>query len=139
MNKLVAVQGCTITYSTDPNNIGLSLSTSVSVASSKVKSGNKKAYKDKITISIVSGFITLSSPPAGASTNIGVVPEGTITIDGTSEEATTEGGVFVLQGDEGTATFVCTFTQTSGPNPIPVNVDITAKVSDAGQSVLKVT
>lgn len=139
MSKLVAVQGCTISYETDPSSVALSLVATVSIASSKASSGNKQAYKDKITITIASGSITLATPPEGASTNIGVVPGGTITIDGTSSKSTTEGDVFVLEGDEGDEDFICTFTQTSGPNPITKQFTITAKVASAGQNVLKVT
>lgn len=139
MSKSVAVQGCTIEYETDPSSSSLSLAATISVANAKVSSGNKKAYKDKITVTIASGTITLNSVPAGASTATGVVPPGTIDINGTSSKNTTEGDKYVLEDDEGDATFICTFTQISGPNPIPVNVKITAKVTDAGQNVLKVT
>lgn len=139
MSKLVAVQGCTIEYETDPSSTDLSLVATISTADAKVSSGGNKAYKNKITITVSTGSITLNEIPAGASTATGVVPPGTIDISGTSEKTSSEEDVFVLQDDEGDATFVCTFTPTSGPNPVPVNVKITAKVTDAGQNVLKVT
>lgn len=139
MSKLVAVQGCTIEYETDPSSTDLSLVATISDATTKASSGGNKAYKDKITITVSAGSITLNETPAGASTSTGTVPPGTIEISGTSEKTSSEGDAFVLQDDEGDATFVCTFTPTSGPNPIPVNVKITAKVTDAGQNVLKVT
>lgn len=139
MSKLAAVQGCTIVYETDPASTSLSLSATISMASSKVSSGNKTAYKDKITITVGGGTIVATSVPAGASANTGTVPPGTITIDGTSEKTDTEGDKFVLEEDEGEADFICTFPQISGPSPIPVTYTIKAKVSSAGQNVLKVT
>lgn len=139
MSKSVAVQGCTITYETDPSSLSLSLSATISQASSKVKGDGKTAYKDKITITVSGGSITATSTPAGASSPTGTVPPGTITIDGTSSKTDTEGDKFVLQGDEGDADFMCVFPQSSGPNPVTKKYNITAKVSDAGQNVLKVT
>ena len=139
MSKLVAVQGCTIEYETDPSSESLSLSVTVSEADSKVSSGNKTAYKDKITITVGGGTIVASSTPEGASSPTGTVPPGSITIDGTSEKTNSEGDVFVLQEDEGEADFTCVFPQTSGPNPVTKKYTITAKVTNAGQSVLKVT
>lgn len=139
MSKLVAVQGCTIEYETDPSSTALSLVATISTANAKVSSGGNKAYKDKITITVSAGSITLNEVPARASSATGVVPPGTIEISGTSEKTSSEGDVFVLEDDEGDATFVCTFTPISGPNPVPKDVKITAKVTSAGQNVLKVT
>lgn len=139
MNKLIAVEGCTIEYSTSPDNIDLSLSTSLSAPSQKVLQKGNKAYKDKITITVLSGSITLTSTPEGASSNTGTVPPGSIDITGTSEKSKTKGESFVLVDDEGSSTFVCVFPQSSGSSPIPVDVTITAKITDAGQNVLKAT
>lgn len=139
MSKLVAVQGCTIEYETDPSSESLSLSVTISEADSKVSSGSKMAYKDKITITVGGGTIVASSTPSGASSPTGTVPPGSITIDGTSEKTNSEGDVFVLEEDEGEADFTCVFPQTSGPNPVTKKYTITAKVTNAGQSVLKVT
>lgn len=140
MSKYIAVEGCTIEYDTDPSSTNLSLVTMLSTASQKVKSGGNGAYKDKLSITVLSGQITLTTPPSGASsgTSIAMVG-GAIDIDGTSQKSTTEGDVFVLEEDEGDSTFVFTFPQQSGPSPIPANVKITAKVSKAGQNVLKAT
>lgn len=140
MSKLIAVQGCTIEYDSDPSSSSLELVATLSQPSQKVKSGGNGAYKDKITITIATGTITLDSPPEGASsgTSIAMVG-GTIDISSSSQKATTEGDSFVLEGDEGDNTFVFTFPQSSGPNPIPADVKITAKVSDAGQNVTKAT
>ena len=140
MSKYIAVEGCTIEYDTDPSSTDLSLVTTLSAASQKVKSGGNGAYKDKLSITVLSGQITLTTPPSGASsgTSIAMVG-GVIDIDGTSQKSQTEGDVFVLEEDEGDSTFVFTFPQQSGPSPIPANVKITAKVSKAGQNVLKAT
>ena len=139
MSKLVAVQGCTIEYETDPASVSLSLSAVISTASSKVSSGNKAAYKDKITITVGGGTIVASSTPGGASSPTGTVPTGSITIDGTSEKTDTEGDKFVLEGDEGEADFICIFPPSSGSTPVTETYTITAKVTGAGQNVLKVT
>lgn len=139
MSKLVAVQGCTIEYDLPDDSPGsVELVATVSTASSKVSSGNKTAYKDKITITVTSGSVNVSGPPSGG-TNPGAVPPGTITIDGTSSKNTTEGDKYALEDDEGEATFRCLFTPTTGTSPVPGNVKIRAKVTDAGQNVLKVT
>jgi len=139
MSKFIAVEGCTIEYDTDLSSISLSLVTTLSQPSQKVFSEGNRAYKDKITITVLSGSITLTSTPEGASSNTGTVPPGSIDITGTSEKSKTKGESFVLVDDEGSSTFVCVFPQSSGPSPIPVDVTITAKITDAGQNVLKAT
>ena len=139
MSKLVAVQGCTIEYETDPASVSLSLSATISTANSKASSGNKRVYKDKITITVGGGTIVATSTPSGASSSTGTVPPGSITIDGTSEKTNSEGDKLVLQGDEGSAEFVCTFPPSSGSTPKEKTYTITAKVASAGQNVLKVT
>lgn len=139
MNKLIAVQGCTIEYDLPDDSAGsVSLTTSVSQASGKVKAGNKQAYKDKITITVSNGDVTLSSPPEGATSPSGTVTPGSITISSTSEKTHTEGDDFVLENDDGESSFVCIFP---GPNgsQVPSNVKIRATVTDSGQNVTKAT
>lgn len=139
MSTPVAVQGCTIDYDLPDDSLGsVELAATVSTASSNVKGDGKTAYKDKITITIVSGSVNVSSPPTGG-TNPGVVPAGSIKIEGTSEKTNSEGDAFVLEGDEGEDTFQCLFTPTTGTTPVPGDVKIRAKVTSAGQNVLKVT
>lgn len=140
MSKLIAVEGCTIDYDTDPASTNLSLVTTLGPASQKVSSGGKKAYKDKLSIIISTGVVTLATPPEGASsgTSIAMVG-GTIDIESTSQKSTTQGDAFVLEGDDGDNTFVFSFPQQSGPSPVAASVKITAKISDAGQNVLKAT
>ena len=139
MSTLVAVQGCTIEYDLPDDSLGsVELAATVSTASSKVQGDGKKAYKDKITITVTGGSVNVTTPPASG-TNPGVVPLGSIEIDGTSEKTNSGGNAFVLEGDEGEATFQCMFPPTTGTSPVPGNVKIRAKVTSAGQNVLKVT
>ena len=139
MSELIAVQGCTIDYDLPDDSLGsVSVSATVAQASSKVRADGKTAYKDKITITVASGSVTLSSTPSGATSPTGTVPPGTITISATSEKAHTGGNDFILEEDDGDATFQCIFP---GPNgsQVPANVKIRATVSDSGQDVTKVT
>ena len=139
MSKLVAVQGCTVEYDLPDDSLGsVELIAAVSTASSKVQSGGKKAYKDKITITVTGGSVSVTTPPPGG-TNPGAVPPGSIKINGTSAKNTTNGDKYVLEGDEGEATFECMFAPATGTSPVPGNVKIRAKVTSANQSVLKVT
>lgn len=139
MSKLIAVQGCTIKYDLpeDPGGQVVLVAT-VTPASSKVKAGGATAYKDKISIVVASGTVTVTQPPEGCAPQ-GVVPPGTIDISGTSQKATTEGQSFVLVDDEGDATFECVFPLSSGTDTKPGDVKIRAKVTAAGQNVTKAT
>jgi hypothetical protein len=139
MSKLIAVQGCTIDYDLPDDALGsVELVTEVAPATSKTSAKGNRAYKKEITIAVVSGTVTLSSTPEGATSPSGTVPPGSIKIEGSSEKATAEGDVFVVENDEGEETFTCIFP---GPNgsTVPADVKIRAKVSDAGQDVSKVT
>lgn len=135
MSKLVAVQGCTIEYDLPDDATGsVELVATISTASSKLSVGGKTVYKDKITITVISGSVVLTTPPGS---NPGTVPSGSIVIDGTSSKNNTEGDKLVLEGDEGDSTFGCTFPTGSGSTT--TSVKIRAKVTGAGQNVLKVT
>ena len=139
MSKLIAVQDCTIDYDLPDDALGsVSLVTEVAPATSKTLAKGNRAYKKEIVIAVVSGSVTLSSTPEGATSPSGTVPPGSIKIEGSSEKSTTGEDVFVVENDEGEETFVCVFP---GPNgsTVPADVKIRAKVSDAGQDVSKVT
>lgn len=141
MSKLIAVQGCTIKYEIEtPDSGTVTLSATLSTADAKVKSGGNKAYKDKITITVISGSVSLDNTPSGASSGEGTVPPGSITIEGTSQKNTTSGDKFVLEDDEGSSTFSCIFpATTTPPGTIAYPVTIKAIVDDPGQNVVKVT
>lgn len=134
-----AVQGCTITYSVDGGTV--SVVSTVSPASSKTSSGGNKFYHDKITIAVNMGTsVVLSTPPASAASGSGTLTTpGTITIDASTQKATTSGKGFVCKGDEGSATFTFAFPAASGTGTVPGSVEITAKVSDASQNVVNAT
>lgn len=142
MSKLVAVEGCTIDYSIDGDPLGsVELLTQIVPSQSKVSAGGAKTYVDKLSITVLSGTVTLSSTPEGASASTGTITSplpGTIDVSGTSEKATSEGKASVLLNDEGSATFVCAFPA-SPSGTVPSDVTIKATVTDAGQNVTKVT
>ena len=139
MSTLVARQGCTIDYDLPDDPLGsVTLVAEAVPATGKVSIKGMKAYKDKITIVVASGSVTLSSTPEGATSPTGTVPPGTIDIESTSEKAHTQGNDFVLKDDDGDSTFICIFP---GPNgsTVPSDVKIRATVTDTGQDVTKVT
>lgn len=141
MGTEVAALGCTFKYETTPSGSVTLVATAVPPVG-KTTSGGKGLYKDKITIAVVSGTVVLDSTPTAtppASSNTGMVPPGTITINGTSQKNTTEGDKYVLKGDEGSETFECTFPSETQPYVTTVMVTIKATVDDPGQNVVKVT
>jgi len=142
MSTEVAVQGCTFKYEPTPSG-SVSLVVTPPVASSKASAKGKTAHHDKVTLSVISGTVTLDSTPSGAvppaSSNVGTVPPGTITINGTAQKAKSLGKPFVLKGDEGSAVFQCIFPSETQPYQTTYAVTIKATVDDPGQDVLKVT
>lgn len=142
MSTLIAVQGCTIKYSIKtPDSGTTSPVATLSAADAKARSGGNKAYKDKITITIASGTVSLDNTPPGASSGEGTIIEpGTIDIDSTAQKASSGGDKLVLKGDKGSATFNCLFqATTTPPGTITYPVTIEAEVDDPGQNVVKVT
>lgn len=137
MSKLVAVQDCTFTYETTPSG-SVSLLTTVTPPSSKTLAKGNRAHTEKITINVASGTVNLDTLPENVE-NPGVVPAGTIQIDATAQTADSLGKPFVLKGDEGSASFQCTFPMTVEPYSTTISVTIKATVDDTNQDVLKVT
>lgn len=137
MSTEIAVQGCSFTYETTPSG-SVELAATAAPASSKVKAGGATAYKKQIVITVASGSVNLDSLPANVQ-NPGVVPPGSITISGSSQKTDSEGDAFVLKGDDGSASFECTFTMTVSPYSTVIPVTIKATVNDPGQNVVKVT
>lgn len=139
MSTLVAVQGCTFKYETTPHGT-VTLVVAVVPASGKASSGGNKTHTEKITINVISGSVSLDSPPAGASSGQGTVPPGTIVINASAQKASSGTSKFVLKGDSGQSVFPCIFPSSSTPPPtISSPVTIKATVDDPGQNVLKVT
>ena len=137
VSKLVAVQGCTFTYETTPSG-SVSLATTIVPPSSKVLAKGNRAHTEKITINVASGSVNLDTLPSNVN-NPGVVPAGTIRIDATAQKADSLGKPFVLKGDNGSASFVCTFPMSVEPYSTTISVTIKATVDDTNQDVLKVT
>lgn len=136
--KKVAVKGCTITYSIQAGTV--SITGNVIDPSSDVSSQNKTAFKDKITVTVTAGSVVLLALPAGAASPEGkLTVGGNIEIEGTSSKTSTDGEVFVVEGDEGSESFTFSFPQMAGPLPITQSIKVTAKVTNAGQNVLNVT
>lgn len=138
MGKLIAVQGCSVAYSISGGTC--SISGTISPGDAKIAVEGNKAYKEKLTINVTSGSCTLLTPPPGAQNPQGTMyMGGSLTIDGTSQKTKTEGESLVLEGDQGSQSFTFLFPQISGPSPISVDIEITAKVDDPGQNVVNVT
>lgn len=139
MSKLVAVQECAFKYETTPSG-SVTLAVTVVPATGKTLSGGNRAHVDKIIINVISGTVSLNSPPAGASSGQGTVPPGSITINGTSAKSTSDMKKYVLKGDSGQSIFSCIFPSSSAPPPtIASPVTIKATVDNPNQNVVKVT
>ena len=139
MSELIAVQGCTFKYETTPSG-SVTLAVTVVPATGKALSGGNRAHIDKIIINVISGTVSLNSPPAGASSGQGTVPPGSITISGTSVKSTSDMKKYVLKGDNGQNIFSCIFPSSSAPPPtIASPVTIKATVDNPNQNVVKVT
>lgn len=137
MGKLIAVQGCTLKY--EPTVSGsVELVATIASATGKVSSGGNKAYRKQIVVTVVSGSVSLDTLPTGVS-NPGVVPPGTIVINGTSQKAKTEEDSFVLKEDEGEAEFQCVFPTSTSPYSTEIPVTIKAIVDNPGQNVINAT
>lgn len=139
MSKPIAVQGCTIGYSVDGGTV--SVVGEVSAASSHNSVNGNKCYIKNITVDILAGTtVLLTTPPEGAASGSGtLVLPGTITISGTSSKTSDGENAFVLQDDDGSASFQFAFPASSGTNPVTSDVTIKAEVSKAGQNVVNVT
>ena len=134
--KKIVVEGCTITYSISTGSV--SINGVVVKPSSDVSVQKKTAFKDKLTINVISGNVVLLSPPTGAASPEGeLTVGGNIEIEGTSSKTSTDNKSFILEGDEGSASFVFSFPQMAGPLPITQSIKVTAKVTDAGQNKVK--
>lgn len=136
--KLITVQGCSVKI--EPEEGTLTCVTSLPVASSDVSVEGHMAYKDKITVTLSSLILTLSSPPSIGVANVSApIPVVTIDIVGTSGKATTDNYAFVLEGDEGSTDVTFTFPPVSVPEAATKTVKIKVTVNDPGQNVVNVT
>jgi len=114
--------------------ISASLS-AISQPSSDVLAGGAGVFFDKITVQVPSGSsVTLSSPPPGATAPSGqLMTPDTIDISGTASSITSGDKPAVQKGDKGSKKISFIFP---GPNgaQVPYPVNVTAEVSDAGQT-----
>lgn len=138
----IAVAGCSFSASIDSTlgTISALLSTSTQ-PSNKVLVQDKGVHKDKITVILATGSsVLLTVPPEGAASPTGVLLEPqTIAIEGTAENVLVEGKKAVQKNDEGTASITFYFPDPNGTPTITSDVDVTVKVSNAGQSVVIVS
>lgn len=135
----IAVAGCSFSASIDSTlgTISALLSTSTQ-PSNKVLVQNKGVHKDKITVILgTDSSVILTTPPVGAASSTGVLldPQ-TIDIEGTAENVLVEGKKAVQKNDEGTDSITFYFPDPNGTPTITSDVDVTVKVSNAGQSVV---
>lgn len=133
----LAVQGCSFEASLDTGQGSISATLSaVSVPSTDVLVNNKGVFFNKITVMVATGSsVTLTSPPPGATSPSGqlLVPD-TIDISGTADNILDAGGNKAVQkDDDGSKSLTFTFpAPQEDVTTYPVNV--TVKVSDAGQT-----
>ena len=137
----LAVLGCTVKASLEEGTGSITASPQITTSpSSDNFVGNKGIYFDKVSVMIPSGTkVTLSTPPAGASspTSIPLVAPATIDIKGTADNILDSSDKKALQkDDEGSDTITFNFLDTASP-PTPSiskGVKVIVKITDAGQT-----
>jgi len=142
--SMLAVQGCTVEASLETGKGSITTSPQITTSpSSDNFADNKGIYFDKVSVMIPSGTtVTLTPPPAGASspTSIPTVAPSTIDIKGTADNILDSSDKKALQqDDEGSDTITFTFLDTASP-PTPSitqGVKVIVKITDAGQTVVE--
>lgn len=133
----LAVQGCSFEASLDTGQGSISATLSaVSVPSTDVLVNNKGVFFDKITVMVATGSsVTLTSPPPGATSPSGqLLVSDTIDISGTADNILDAGGNKAVQkDDDGSKKLTFTFPAPQGA-VTTYSVNVTVKVSDAGQT-----
>lgn len=137
----LAVQGCTVQASLETGKGSITTSPQITTSpSSDNFADNKGIYFDKVSVMIPSGTtVTLTTPPAGASspTSIPLIDPATIDIDGTADNILDSSDKKALQkDDEGSDTITFNFLDTASP-PTPSisqGVKVIVKITDAGQT-----
>ena len=133
----LAVSECSFEASLDigEGDINAILS-AVSVPSTDVLVNDKGVYFDKITVMIASGStVVLTTTPPGANSSTGelLVPD-TIDIEGTAEDILdSDNKKAVQKNDSGSKILTFTFPAPHGAT-VTYPVNVTVKVSDAGQA-----
>lgn len=135
----IAVAGCSFSASIDSTlgTISALLSTSTQ-PSNKVLIQDKGVHKDKITVMLGTGssvILTVQPPGAASPTGVLLDPQ-TIDIEGTADNVLVEDKSAVQKNDEGTDSITFYFPDPNGTPTITSDVDVTVKVSNAGQSVV---
>ena len=137
----VAVQGCTVEASLETGKGSISTSPQITTSPSSYNfADNKGIYFNKVSVSIPAGTtVTLTTPPAGASspTSVPLVAPATIDIEGTADNILDSSDNKALQkDDEGSDTITFSFPDTATP-PTPSitqDVKVTVKITNAGQT-----
>lgn len=134
----IAVKGCIFQASLDTGvgTITAGLSTTTE-GSNKVAVDSKGVYFEKITVTIASGSsVVLNSIPTGASSNTGTLKTSdTIDISGTADNILdSRSEVAVQKNDSGSKVLTFTFPTSTSPYEMTYPVNVTVKVSDAGQT-----
>lgn len=133
----LAVKGCSFEASLDTGQGSISATLSTATTPSKdVLVNNKGVFFDKITVTVASGSsVTLTSPPPGATSNEGkLLVSDTIDISGTAGDILDAGGNKAVQkDDDGSKSLTFTFPAPQGA-VTTYSVNVTVKVSDAGQT-----
>lgn len=120
----LAVQGCTVTATSESGTVSALMS--LSLSSQDILVSNKGVYFDKITVTLLSGTTVTTS--AGTGTLVAPTP---IDINGTASNILESGKKAVQKNDSGNNSSVnFMFPYSTSPVPIPIKVEVT----DAGQT-----
>ena len=133
----LAVQGCKFSPSLDTGvgTINANLSTSTTPSNVNLVNSNG-IFFDKITVNVPAGSsVALTTPPSGATSSTGqLMTADTIDISGTADNILDENGKKAVQkGDKGSKSITFTFPAPNG-GTVPYAVNVTAEVTDAGQT-----
>lgn len=121
MSKLVAVNGCTLAFTTNQNNSSITIT---GTASTKVKVNGNGIWVKKIDFSIT-GYVLGSFTQTGSVTG---------SVTASAEKVTSQGDAVVLLGDKS-----ATLTINGMIGETSATVQDVVYVKDAGQNVVKAT
>jgi hypothetical protein len=141
----LAVLGCEFKASISPA-VGSKITASLSASPSTPPSTDNFVesngiYFDKVTAIVASGAtVVLNTPPAGATSPSGTLTASdTIDISGTASNILDSSDKKALQkGDKGSKVLTFTFPAPNGTT-VPFGVEVTAEISDAGQTDVTAT
>lgn len=133
----LAVKGCVFSASLDTGmgSIVATLST-VTPESTNCLVNNNGIYFDKVSVIVASGStVTLTAPPTGAVSPVGtLLTPDTIDISGTAENILENDKKAVQKDDSGSKSISFMFPTSSSPYTMNYSVNVTVKISNAGQT-----